>query len=126
MEDELYKENIMDHYKHPRNAGVMAGATFSRRELNASCGDELEFFVLLDEAGKVSKVSFNGQGCAISQSATSMLTEKVEGMTIDELKKLLPEDVFTMLGVPVDTTRIRCALLGFKALKGGLEVYLQK
>ncbi len=123
-DEAMYKENILDHYREPRNAGRLDPCTFSHKELNQSCGDTIEMFVLLD-AGRVTGVRFDGQGCAISQAAASMLTDFVKGKIVDELRALGKDDVFAMLGVPVGPTRIRCALLGLLTIQAGLNDYLK-
>src|SRR5579859_499051 len=120
MEDELYRELILEHYKHPHNAGRLEGASFSRQELNPSCGDMIEMFVRV-AGGRVADVKFEGRGCAISQASASLLTDKIKGMSVDELRALSQQDVFDLLAVPLGAGRIRCALLPLKALHHGLE-----
>lgn len=124
--EDIYREHILDHYKNPRNAERMEGATWSRKELNTSCGDEMEFFVELGEDGKVLGASFDGVGCAISQAAISMLTENVIGKTPEEIGAMTDKDIFAMLGVPVTGSRARCATLGLKALQNGAKEYGEK
>ena len=124
MEDlEMYKENILDHYREPHNAGTLADFTFRHKELNQSCGDVIEMYVKLED-GKVAEVKFAGQGCAISQASVSLLTDHVKGMTVEQLKTLGQQDVFRLLGVEIGATRLRCALLGLKTLEVGLERHL--
>ncbi len=128
MEDELYREVILEHYKHPHNAGRLEGASFSRKELNPSCGDMIEIFVKLEadhtspDGFRVASVKFDGRGCAISQASASLLTDKIKGMSVDELRALSQQDVFDLLAVPLGAGRIRCALLPLKALHKALEV----
>lgn len=124
-DEAMYKENILDHYREPHNAGRMDGATFQHKELNASCGDTIEIFVKLD-GGKVADVRFDGHGCAISQASVSMLTDHIKGMEVDALAKLAKEDVFRLLGVDVGPSRLRCALLGLKTLEIGLQNHLNR
>ena len=121
MEEELYREVILEHYKHPHNAGRLEGADFSRKELNPSCGDAVELFVAMGQDGRVSEVKFDGTGCAISQASASMLTDRIKGMTMDELRALKQDDVFSMLEVPLGAGRIRCALLSLKTLHKAIE-----
>ncbi len=124
-DEEMYKENILDHYREPHNAGRIDGATFSRKELNPSCGDTIELFVKIED-GKVADAKFDGHGCAISQASVSMLTDRIKGMDLDALGKLSKEDVFRLLGVEIGMTRLRCALLGLKTLEAGLQEHLKK
>lgn len=119
-DEEMYKENILDHYREPHNAGRLEGATFSHKELNPSCGDTIELFVKIAD-GKVADAKFDGHGCAISQASVSMLTDHIKGMDVDALGKLAKEDVFRLLGVEIGMTRLRCALLGLKTLEIGLR-----
>jgi len=117
----IYQENILDHYRHPHNFGGLADASFNRREANYSCGDEVELFVKLDGRGRVVEARFQGRGCAISQAATSMLTDHIIGLTKKEMVELDADDVAELLGVVVGPSRLRCATLGLKALQAGLE-----
>ncbi len=123
-DEQMYMEEILEHSKHPHNAGTILDATFMHQEVNTSCGDSISLYVKLAD-GKVTDVKFDGHGCAISQASVSMLTDFVKGKTMDELKLLTKEDVFVLLGINVGMTRLRCALLGLKTLKVGLEEYLK-
>ena len=87
-EDDLYRENILDHYKNPHNFGKIDGCTFSARELNPLCGDQLQFFGKVED-GKLKEVKFLGHGCAISMASASMLTDKTHGMPVEDIKKLI-------------------------------------
>jgi len=119
MSEELYRENILDHYKNPRNKGKIAGALI-QKELNPLCGDEITIYLIIED-DKIKKIKFEGHGCAVSQAAISMLTEKVQEMPIEEAKKLTAEEIIEMLGIPISHTRMKCALLSLKTLQKGLE-----
>ena len=123
MEDELYREIILDHYKNPRNAGRLKDATHAHRELNPSCGDAIDMTLKVDESGCITDVKFEGHGCAISQAAASILTDTVKGKTVEEVLKMDQAEMFRLLGVPVHGSRLKCALLALKtthqALTGG-------
>ena len=119
-EEELYKENIIDHYKNPRNKGVMKEFTFCHRELNPLCGDEITLFVKL-ENNIVSEISFIGKGCAISLAATSMLTEKIINMNVEQIKKLGEKEIKDMLNINISPARIKCALLSLNTFLRGLN-----
>ncbi len=99
MEETLYMENILDHYKHPRNAGRIDDADFSGRELNPSCGDVVELFVKMD-GGRVAEAKFAGRGCAVSQASVSMLTEKMKGMNLEELRRRSAADEMRHAAAP--------------------------
>jgi nitrogen fixation protein NifU and related proteins len=117
--DELYRENILDHYKHPRNHGTLEHPDITFEDANPLCGDRLRMdFEIRD--GKITAVRFSGQGCSISQASASMLSEKLEGMSLDDAKKISREDVLEMLGIELGPVRLKCALLALKTLKGGV------
>ena len=122
-DEQMYRENILDHSAHPHNAGTIPDATFMHQEINSSCGDTIGLYVKLTD-GKISDVKFDGHGCAISQAAVSMLTDHVKGMTVEQLMALNKETVFELLGVEVGMTRLRCALLGLKTLEVGLAEHI--
>ena len=122
---EMYKENIIDHYKHPRNCHELHDFTFQQKELNPLCGDEITLFLKIEDE-KVQDVSFVGQGCAISQASISLLTDYLKRKTFDEIKKISKETVFELLGIPISHTRMKCALLSLKALSVGLAKMEEK
>ena len=117
----IYRDNILDHYRHPRNSGVIEDPDVHRHETNFSCGDQIDLYLKFDDQGRVSDVKFTGQGCAISLAAVSMLTEELPGKTREELDALNSDDIFRLLGVEVGEARQRCALLGLEALRRGLK-----
>ena len=116
--DDLYRDYILDHYKNPRNSGELADATHRYHDTNPLCGDEITMMLKVDGAGVVDDVRFIGRGCAISQASASILTEEVKGKTLDELRSLDRDHVLGNLGITISPARIKCALLGLKALKG--------
>lgn len=118
-EDEIYKENILDHFKNPRNFGKLQEYNLSHKEFNPVCGDQIELFIKLKD-NKVEDVKFIGKGCAISMASTSMLTEKIKGLTLEELKSLSKEDVLEMIGIPLGVVRVKCCLLSLKTLSKGI------
>jgi nitrogen fixation protein NifU and related proteins len=119
-DDEIYKENILDHFKHPHNKGTLDDYTFNIRKHNPVCGDNIELFVKVEDR-IVKDVKFNGNGCAISVAAASMLTEKIKNMNLQELENLKESEVLEMIGVPLGVVRVKCGLLSFKILKEGLK-----
>lgn len=119
MEDELYRDNILDHYKHPRNAGRLEDATFRARVLNPSCGDSIELFLKV-EADSVTAVRFEGRGCAVSQASISMLTERITGRPLAEVMAIDEKDVLGLLGINVGPMRMKCALLSLHTLQSAL------
>src|SRR3989344_2737630 len=119
-EEEIYRENIIDHFKNPRNYGEIVEAEIKHSELNSVCGDMIQLFVKLKE-GKVEDVKFKGNGCAISMAATSMMTEILKKKTLEEIKKLNEEDIFEILGIKLSVVRMKCGLLCLNTLMKGLE-----
>lgn len=124
-EEEIYRENILDHYRNPRNKGKLESCSFRHQEHNPVCGDRIELFITLTN-GSVAGASFMGEGCAISQASVSMLSDKIKGMRVEELHGITKEGVLGMLGIRVGIVRLKCALLPLKALHQGLERYLEK
>jgi nitrogen fixation NifU-like protein len=115
--DELYRENILDHYKRPRNWGVLDPADLEFEDKNPSCGDQLKVTMQIDDDRRVAAVRFDGHGCAISQSAASMASEELVGMSVDELVRLDQDFIMDLLGIDISATRIKCALLSLKIIK---------
>jgi len=118
-DQEIYKENIIDYYKHPRNKEELHACTVKHREINPLCGDDITLYLKIEKE-KITKATFMGKGCAISQASVSLLTEKLQGMSVNEAKKLSKEDIFAMLGIPISFVRMKCALLSLKTLSNGL------
>lgn len=117
MDDELYREYILDHYKHPHNYGTLERMDMSAHDLNPTCGDELTFQIALDDDGRVDAVAFDGHGCAISQAAASMLSDEIQGKTTQELLALDRQIVLDLLGIEISATRMKCATLSLKVVK---------
>ncbi len=117
MDDQLYREYILEHYKHPHNHGSLDHADMQAHDLNPVCGDELTFQLALDDVGRVSDVAFDGHGCAVSQASASMLSDELMGMTTDELLKLDHEAVLELLGIDISAQRMKCAMLSLKVVK---------
>ena len=117
MDEQLYRENILEHYKRPRNFGRSDEFDLEFEDTNPFCGDEQHVFIRLDDEGRVAEVTFEGRGCAISTAATSMLTEELEGKTREEVIRLPKEFVLDLLGIDISATRMKCALLGLKVVK---------
>ena len=115
--NDLYREQILEHYKRPHNFGQLEDADLEFEDNNPFCGDEQHIFIKLDDEGKVDDVMFDGKGCAISTAATSMLTDELEGMSREELLRLPKEFVLELLGIDISATRMKCALLGLKIVK---------
>ena len=120
--DQLYREVILDHYKNPRGHGVIPDADAEAEGQNPLCGDEVAIDVAFDEDGEtISDVRFEGRGCAISQAATSMLTEMVKGRSASDVASLPKEELLEEIGIPLTPVRLKCAILGLGVLKVALH-----
>jgi nitrogen fixation NifU-like protein len=119
--DQLYREVILDHYKNPRGHGEMDDADAHAEGQNPLCGDEVTIFVAFGEDDTIDEVKFSGRGCAISQAATSMLTELVKGRSANEVATLPRDALLDEIGIPLSPVRLKCALLGLSTLKLALH-----
>jgi nitrogen fixation NifU-like protein len=120
--DQLYREVILDHYRNPRGHGEMDAADAAAEGQNPLCGDEVSIFVRFAEDGDtLDEVMFKGRGCAISQAATSMLTEMVQGRRASDIAELPKDELLEEIGIPLTPIRLKCALLGLSTLKLALH-----
>lgn len=125
MESGIYRENILDHYKNPRNTGEIGNPDIKFKEENPLCGDEITVTMKV-EKGVIKDIKFVAKGCAISVASMSMLSDKIKGKGIKDVMKLGKEDVLEMLNVPIGTARTKCAVLGLETVKKGIENYKGK
>jgi nitrogen fixation protein NifU and related proteins len=120
--DQLYREVILDHYKNPRGHGVITEADAEAEGQNPLCGDEVSIYVRFGEdSDTIDEVKFSGRGCAISQAATSMLTEMVQGRKASEVAELDKDELLEEIGIPLTPIRLKCAMLGLTTLKVALH-----
>jgi nitrogen fixation NifU-like protein len=119
--EQLYREQILDHYKSPRNHGLLDPADARAEGQNPLCGDEVSVSVRIDGAGAIQDVGFEGRGCAISQAATSMLTDLVKGRSAEDVAAMPKEELLEELGIPLTPVRLKCAILGLGVLKLALH-----
>lgn len=115
----LYREAIIDHYKHPRYKGHLANPDIHYQDHNPFCGDNITVELKVED-GIVVDAAFDGRGCAISQATASMLMEEIIGKSLDELKQLDKDYILELLGIEIGPVRLKCALLPLKALKAGI------
>ena len=115
--DDLYRENILQHYKHPSNWGELDSPDLEFFDSNPLCGDELRVTIRVDGEDRVEDLRFSGHGCAISQAAASMVSDEVKGMPVKELLSLDRSFILDLLGIDISATRMKCALLSLKVLK---------
>jgi nitrogen fixation protein NifU and related proteins len=115
--DELYRDQILEHYKRPHNFGRLEHPDLEYEDNNPFCGDEQHVTICLGDDGKVAEIAFEGKGCAISTAATSLLTDELLGRSREELLRLPKEFVLDLLGIDISATRMKCAMLGLKVVK---------
>ena len=122
---DIYRELILDYYRHPRNFGKLEKYDITAHDTNPLCGDEIDMQIKVGDGQKIQEIRFSGKGCAISQASASMLTELAKGKPLEWVKDVSKEDIFKMLGNPdLGPSRVKCALLGMKVLKTGVYGYL--
>ena len=117
--ESLYRELILEEYKHPRNKGRLAGATHSFRATNSTCGDEIEILLRIRE-GQIEDVRFDGTGCAISQAAASLFTEHIKGRRVDEVLAMDEREIVSLFGFSPNPMRMKCAVLPLRATADAL------
>lgn len=124
MDDALYREEVLDHYRSSPHRGRLEPADATGEADSPLCGDRVRVWLVLartaDGAGRVERVGFEGDGCALSQASASMLAERLEGMTLDAARAFTADDMLALLGVWLTPARVRCALLGWRAVQGAL------
>jgi nitrogen fixation NifU-like protein len=123
--DDMYREVILDHYKHPHNAGTLEHPDISHEDTNPLCGDRIRIDLQIAD-GIVTNVRFQGRGCAISQASASLLTDEIIGKPVAEVAAFGKDDMLDLIGIPLDKNpvRIKCALLALKTLKTGVYGYM--
>lgn len=118
--DDLYREQILDRYKHPRMRGTLDPHDYTYEDDNPLCGDRIRIDLRVGDDGRVAQAAFSGSGCAISLASADLLTEAVVGKSLDEVKALAKDDILEMLGIELGPVRLKCALLSLKVLKAGV------
>jgi nitrogen fixation NifU-like protein len=117
--DDLYRENIIEHYKNPQYRGRLDPHDIAFEDDNPLCGDHIEITLRVDEGGRIVEAAFDGYGCAISQASADMLVESIHGKTLEQVKAMTKDDVLELLGIQLGPVRLKCALLSLKVLKAG-------
>ncbi|VVB57345.1 Iron-sulfur cluster assembly scaffold protein IscU 2 [uncultured archaeon] len=119
--EQLYRANILEHYKHPHHWKKLDRADLTHLESNPTCGDEIGIELRVDKKGRISEVGLTGAGCAISTASASMLSDRLVGLSLEEAAKISKEQVLGDLGIDPGPTRMRCALLGLEGLRKALK-----
>ena len=118
--DDLYRDEILEHYREPHNFGTLDAPDASYEGHNPLCGDRITMMLVVDDAGTVSDVAFSGRGCAISQASASMLTDEVKGRPVSEVEDMTNQDILELLGIEISPARLKCALLSLDTLQHAL------
>jgi nitrogen fixation protein NifU and related proteins len=121
-----YIEIILDHYEHPRNKGRMEDSDVQLGGGNPGCGDLITMYLKIDDAGRIEKASFEGEGCTISQAGGSIISEMIEGMTLEEVMALGTSTMYEEMGEDVVKSRVRCATLGLGTVQAAIEQYTRQ
>ena len=124
MIDDLYQQELLNHYKHPHNYGELTDLTCQITETNSSCGDSLTLKLKIVE-GVVTKAKFTGSGCAVSVAAMSLLTDHIKGKSIEEIRMIDVAFMQDLIGTTVSLGRIKCLTLGAKAVMNLLNQALE-
>ncbi len=118
--DDLYRDEILEHYREPHNFGTLPAPDAVHEGHNPLCGDRITMMLAVDEDGAISDVAFNGRGCAISQASASMLTDEVRGRPLAEVEAMTNQDVLDLLGIEISPARLKCALLSLETMQHAL------
>jgi len=123
--DNIYREQLMEHYRNPQNRGKMADAQVSVEESNPLCGDMLSMQLKV-RGGKIDDIMFEGSACAVTVASSSLLTQAIKGKTLAQAKKMTKEELLELLGVELTTSRVKCASLPLEALRELIRKYETK
>ncbi|MEK9180801.1 MAG: iron-sulfur cluster assembly scaffold protein [Patescibacteria group bacterium] len=126
VKDDLYRQEILEHYRHPQNYGRFKRPTFQSYKINPLCGDEIDLQLRLDSRNQILDARFAGSGCALSIASASLLTEWLKGKDLSRAKKLNSGKALKFLGAEIGPARHKCALLAFDVLQQILKSYGDK
>lgn len=115
--EEMYKEHVLDLYKNPHNFGKLEDASHTHTDHNPVCGDEITMQLIIKD-NIVHKVKFSGKGCAIHMAAASLLTDRIKGKSVEEVKQISSKEMIELLKIPISPGRLKCALLSWESLQG--------
>ena len=120
-EQDIYEEHVLDHYEDPYHKGAPELVTHQHEGKNPLCGDVIQISLRLDDDGKIQEAWFEGEGCVISQASASMLTEKIEGMTVEEAKDFTANEMLELFGPQLTPNRQKCCLLGWRVMQSAIH-----
>jgi nitrogen fixation NifU-like protein len=118
--DDLYRDEILEHYRRPHNFGTLPHPDASYEGSNPLCGDRITLMLAIGDDRRVADVAFTGRGCAVSQASASMLTDEIRGRSLDEIGSLTSQDILDLLGIEISPARMKCALLPLDTLQKAL------
>ena len=119
--DDLYRDEILEHYRNPHNFGTLESPTTAKEGANPLCGDRITLMLAINDDGTVEDVAFTGRGCAISQASASMLTDEIKGKPLTEIAQLGRADVLENLGIEISPARMKCAMLSLETLQSAVS-----
>lgn len=120
---DLYVEQLLDHYKNPRNAGALKPADIAHDADNPTCGDMVKVYAKVGAKDEISAIRFEGKGCAISQASASMLFEDLKGKKLDDVLRMNIQHVQELLGITLRPARVKCADLSLVVIKEGIKEF---
>ena len=118
--DDLYRDEILEHYRNPHNFGTLESPTTAKEGANPLCGDRITLMLGINDEGTIDDVAFTGRGCAISQASASMLTDEIKGKPLTEIARLGRQDVLQNLGIEISPARMKCAMLSLETLRAAV------
>ena len=119
--DDLYRDEILEHYRNPHNFGILESPTTAKEGANPLCGDRITLMLGINDAGTVEEVAFTGRGCAISQASASMLTDEIKGKPLTEIAQMGSQNVLDNLGIEISPARMKCAMLSLETLRDAVK-----
>jgi nitrogen fixation NifU-like protein len=119
--DDLYRDEILEHYRNPHNFGTLDQPTTIKEGANPLCGDRITLMLGIDDEGTVQEVAFTGRGCAISQASASMLTDEIKGKPLTEIAQMGKQDVLDNLNIEISPARMKCAMLSLDTLRSAVS-----
>ena len=125
-EEEIYQEHVLDHYEDPYHRGHCEHATHAHEDDNPLCGDVVHVELRITPEGRVAEAWFEGEGCCISQASASMLIEKIEGKTVEEIREFGAEDMLKLFGARLTPNRQKCCLLSWRVVQTAMHSPLEE
>ncbi len=119
-EEQIYQEHVLDHYEDPYHRGHCSNCSHAHEDDNPLCGDVIKIELQIDPQGTLKEIYFNGDGCCISQAAASMLVEKFDGGTVDQVKRFTAEEMLELFVAKLTPNRQKCCLLSWRVLQAAI------